>query len=255
LSGIFLVLTTMLASGVEFVEALTIILATGLTRGWRSALIGAAAAVLVLAAVVAVLGISLARYIHIETLRLIVGVLLTIFGLQWLRKAVLRASGLKALHDEDAIFSQEVAELRAAGKTAAGPLDWVAFVVAFKAIFLEGLEVVFIVISFGASTGRLGLATLGAGAAAILVLLAGLLLHRPLARVPENAMKFCVGLLLFTFGTFWAGEGVGIEWRLGGAMLPDAMLPVLLAMYALASWVLVQVLRRRTALVPEEGPA
>jgi uncharacterized membrane protein len=240
----------MLASGVEFVEALTIILATGLTRGWRSALSGTAAAVLVLAAAVAVLGVSLARYIHIDALHLVVGVLLTIFGLQWLRKAVLRAAGLKALHDEDAIFSREVAELRAAGQSAAGALDWVAFVVAFKATLLEGLEVVFIVISFGASAGRLGLAALGAGVAAVLVLLAGVLLHRPLSRVPENAMKFCVGLLLFTFGTFWAGEGVGIVWQ-GG----DAMILALLGMYALASWALVQTLRRRTALVPKEGRA
>jgi uncharacterized membrane protein len=133
---------------------------------------------------------------------------------------------------------------------AIGGLDWVAFVVAFKATLLEGLEVVFIVISFGASAGRLGLATLGAGIAALLVLLAGVLLHRPLSRVPENAMKFCVGLLLFTFGTFWAGEGVGIVWQLG-----DAMILALLGMYALVSWTLVQVLRRRTVLVPKEGPA
>ena len=176
--------------------------------------------------------------------------LLTIFGLQWLRKAVLRAAGLKALHDEEAIFAREMAELRAAGQTTAGSLDWFGFVVAFKATLLEGLEVVFIVISFGASAGRLGLATLGAGLAALLVLLAGVLLHRPLARVPENAMKFCVGLMLFTFGTFWAGEGVGIEWRLG-----DAMLLLLLGIYALASWALVQVLRRRTVMVPEKDPA
>jgi uncharacterized membrane protein len=250
LSGLFLVLTTMLASGVEFVEALTIVLATGLTRGWRSALAGTAAAVLVLAAAVAVLGVSLARYIHIDALHLAVGVLLTIFGLQWLRKAVLRAAGLKALHDEDAIFAREMAELRAAGQTTASSLDWFGFVVAFKATLLEGLEVVFIVISFGASAGRLGLAILGAGLAALLVLLAGVLLHRPLARVPENAMKFCVGLMLFTFGTFWAGEGVGIEWRLG-----DAMLLVLLGIYSLASWALVQMLRRRTVMVPGKDPA
>lgn len=234
----------MLASGVEFVEALTIVLATGLTRGWRSALSGTAAAVVVLAGAVAVLGVSLTRYINLGELHLVVGVLLTIFGLQWLRKAVLRASGLKALHDEDAIFSREVAELRAAGQSA-GALDWFGFVVAFKATLLEGLEVIFIVISFGLSgKGSLGLAALGAGVAAVLVLLAGVLLHRPLARVPENAMKFCVGLMLFTFGTFWAGEGIGIEWRLG-----DVMLPVLLGIYALASWALVQALRRRTVMV------
>src|SRR5438552_373975 len=240
----------MLASGVEFVEALTVVLATGLTRGWRSALLGTAAAVLVLAAAVAVLGVSLARYIHIDALRLVVGVLLTIFGLQWLRKAVLRSAGLKALHDEAAIFAEEVAELSAAGPVAAASIDWFAFTVAFKATLLEGLEVVFIVISFGASAGRLGLAMLGAGVAAFLVLLAGVLLHRPLARVPENSMKFCVGLLLFTFGTFWAGEGVGVEWRLG-----DGMIPALLGMYALAAWALVQILRRRIALVPREDAA
>jgi uncharacterized membrane protein len=251
LSGLFLVLTTMLASGVEFVEALTVVLATGLTRGWRSALLGAAAAVLVLTVAVAVLGVSLARYIHIDALRLVVGVLLTIFGLQWLRKAVLRSAGLKALHDEAAIFAEEVAELSAAGPVAAASVDWFAFTVAFKATLLEGLEVVFIVISFGASAGRLGLAMLGAGVAAFLVLLAGLLLHRPLSRVPENSMKFCVGLLLFTFGTFWAGEGVGIEWRLG-----DAMILVLLGLYAVAAWGLVQALRRRKSfLVPGEGRA
>jgi uncharacterized membrane protein len=145
-----------------------------------------------------------------------------------------------------------VTALSSAGQMTVGSLDWVAFVVAFKATLLEGLEVVFIVISFGASAGPagLGLATLGAGVAAVLVLLAGVLLHRPLSRVPENPMKFCVGLLLFTFGTFWAGEGVGIQWGLG-----EAMILVLLAMYALASWALVQVLRRRTALVPKEGRA
>jgi uncharacterized membrane protein len=230
----------MLASGVEFVEALTVVLATGLTRGWRSALLGTGAAVLVLTVAIAVLGVSLARYIHIDALRLVVGVLLTIFGLQWLRKAVLRSAGLKALHNEDAIFAEEVAELRAAGPVAAAQMDWIAFTVAFKATLLEGLEVVFIVISFGASAGKLGLAMLGAGVAAILVLLAGVLLHRPLARVPENSMKFCVGLLLFTFGTFWAGEGVGVEWRLG-----DATILVLLALYSLAAWGLVQALRRR----------
>jgi uncharacterized membrane protein len=250
LSGVFLVLTTMLASGVEFVEALTIVLATGLTRGWRSALLGAVAAVLVLAAAVAVLGVSLARYIHIDALHLIVGTLLTIFGLQWLRKAVMRSAGLKALHDEDAIFSREVAELRAAETVEVAGLDWFGFVVAFKGTLLEGLEVVFIVISFGASAGSLSLATVGASIAAVLVLLAGLLLHRPLSRVPENAMKYCVGLLLFTFGTFWTGEGIGIEWKLG-----EAMLPVLLLIYACASWGLVQVLRRRAVLVPRKGEA
>jgi uncharacterized membrane protein len=250
LSGLFLVLTTMLASGVEFVEALTIVLATGLTRGWRSAIAGTAAAVVVLAAAVAVLGVSLARYIHLDVLHVIVGVLLTIFGLQWLRKAVLRSAGLKALHDEDAIFSREVAELRAGGAVAVGSLDWFAFVVSFKATLLEGLEVVFIVISFGASAGSLPLAALGAAFAALIVLLAGVLLHRPLSRVPENAMKYCVGVMLFAFGTFWAGEGIGIEWKLG-----DLMIPLLVAIYAGASWALVQVLRRRAVLVPGKGAA
>lgn len=246
MSGVFLVLTTMLASGVEFVEALTIVLATGLTRGWRSALIGTLAAIVVLAIAVALLGISLATFIHIETLRLIVGVFLLIFGMQWLRKAVLRYSGLKSLHDEDAIFAREVAELNSAGKTGTGMVDWFGFTVSFKAVLLEGLEVVFIVASFGASAGNLGLATVGAAIAAVVVVLAGLLLHRPLARVPENTMKYCVGLALVTFGTFWGGEGIGIEWALG-----DWSILLILAGYLAISWGLVQFFRRRSVLAGE----
>ena len=157
---------------------------------------------------------------------------------------MLRSAGLKALHDEDAHLRGRGGGAAGRGPVAAAQMDWIAFTVAFKATLLEGLEVVFIVISFGASAGKLGLATLGAGVAAILVLLAGVLLHRPLARVPENSMKFCVGLLLFTFGTFWAGEGVGVEWRLG-----DATILVLLALYSLAAWGLVQGLRRRKVVM------
>jgi uncharacterized membrane protein len=249
LSAVFLVLTTMLASAVEFVETLTIVLATGLTRGWKSALLGAATAVLALAAITVVFGFTLADRIDTEALHLVIGILLLIFGLQWLRKAVLRYAGLKALHDEDALFAQEVRELSAAGK-GAGSLDWFGFVVAFKGTFLEGLEVVFIVISFGLRAGNVALAAAGAAASALVVLVAGLLLHKPLSRVPENLMKFCVGLALVTFGTYWAGEGAGIHWRLG-----DGMIPAILAVHTLFCGGLIQVLRRRDVPVLKEETA
>ena len=238
MSGTFLILAAFLASAVEMVEALTIVLAVGLTRGWRSALIGTVAALLVLALIVALFGPLLSR-IPLGTLRLIVGGLLLIFGIQWWRKAILRSSGFKALHDEDATFAEETEAARRQGLDTRAGLDWYAFTLAFKSVLLEGLEVAFIVVTFGASAQRLDLAAIGAGAALIVVLAAGLLLHRPLSRVPENSLKFAVGLLLATFGTFWAGEGAGAVWP-GG----DAAIVVILAVYALASWGLVTVLRR-----------
>src|SRR5258708_35030199 len=174
------------------VEALTIVLASGLARGWRSALIGVGAATLALAVVVAVLGPAL-TVIPINALRLVVGGLLLTFGLQWLRKAILRASGYKALHDEDAIFSRELEEARAArGETRAG-LDWYGFTLAFKGVLLEGLEVAFIVITFGSTQGRIGLAALGAGAALVLVVVVGVRGRAPLSRGPEHTLEFVVG--------------------------------------------------------------
>jgi uncharacterized membrane protein len=224
---------------VEFVEALTIVLAAGVSRGWRSALAGMGAATLVLAVIVAVLGPALTR-VPISALRLLVGGVLLTFGMQWLRKAILRASGFKALHDEDAIFAREIEEARTApGEQRAG-LDWYGFTLAFKGVLLEGLEVAFIVVTFGSTQGRIGLAALGAGAALVLVLVVGVLVRAPLARVPENTLKFAVGAMLTTFGIFWSAEGAGANWP--GA---DASLPVILAFVLALSFAAVATLRRR----------
>jgi uncharacterized membrane protein len=248
MSGLFLVLASFLASGVEFVEALTIILASGLTRGWRSSLLGAASATLVLAVVIGVFGVALVDVISLSALQLVIGVFLLIFGLQWLRKAILRYAGLKAQHDEDAILQEEMAGLRAAGAVNQAGIDWPGFVVSFKGVLLEGLEVAFIVITFGAAReaqanpvlGLTGipLAAAAAGLALLIVVLAGVLLHRPLAAVPENTMKFAVGLMLSSFGTFWAAEGVGVQWP-----GEDLWIVGLIVLYGLASWAMITALR------------
>jgi Ca2+/H+ antiporter, TMEM165/GDT1 family len=198
-----------LASLVEVVEAFTIILAVGTVRGWRPALAGTAVGLMVLAAIVAIVGPALNRF-PIEWLQLAVGILLLLFGMRWLRKAILRHAGVIPLHDETAAFAAETAELQA--QASERRADWIAGVTAFKAVLLEGLEVVFIVLAVGAGRGLIGAAALGAAAAGVLVLAAGVLLHRPLARVPENALKFGVGVLLSAFGVFWTGEGLGIAW-------------------------------------------
>jgi uncharacterized membrane protein len=238
-SNVFLVLASFLASSVEMVEALTIVLAMGVTRGWRSTLVGVVAALLGLAVVVAVLGPAL-TLIPISALRVVVGTLLLIFGLQWLRKAILRASGYKALHDEAAIYQHELAAASGAGSVVKAGLDWYGFTVSFKGVLLEGLEVVFIVVTFGASSGNVPLAALGAAVAVVLVGLAGGLVHRPLSQVPENTMKFAVGLMLTTFGIFWGSEGVGVQWP-----GEDAAILGILAFLILWSLGLVAVLRRQ----------
>ncbi|MHB8465043.1 MAG: COG4280 domain-containing protein [Acidimicrobiales bacterium] len=221
-------LSTALASAVEMVEALTIVLAVGVTRGWRSALLGVAGGLATLTVIVAALGPAL-TVVPIDGLRLVVGGLLLTFGLQWLRKAMLRASGFKALHDEDAIFRKETEELRAADR--GGDVDWYSFTVAFKGVLLEGLEVAFIVITFGSAQHAVGVAAAGAGAAAVVVGIVGLIVHAPLSRVPENSMKFAVGVMLTSFGTFWGGEGAGVRWP-GG----DVALLVLIGFVTLASF-------------------
>ncbi|MGZ8715500.1 MAG: COG4280 domain-containing protein [Gaiellaceae bacterium] len=239
----FLIASAFLASAVEFVEALTIVLAAGVSRGWRSALAGLGAATVALAVIVAALGPAL-THIPISALRLLVGTLLLTFGLQWLRKAILRASGFKALHDEEAIFARELEEARAArGEQRAG-LDWYGFTLAFKGVLLEGLEVAFIVITFGSTQGRIGLAALGAGVALVLVVVVGVLVRAPLARVPENAMKFAVGAMLTTFGIFWSTEGAGAHWP-----GEDAALPGVLAFVVLLSLAAVTTLRRRRVVL------
>jgi uncharacterized membrane protein len=206
----FLFLAAFLASAVEMVEALTIVLAVGITRGWRSTLVGVGAAGLALAAVVASLGPAL-TLLPIDVLRLVVGALLLTFGLQWLRKGILRASGLRAQRDEAAAFVREADRARTAGASAAG-LDWYSFTIAFKGVLLEGLEVAFIVVSFGSTQGRLGLAAVAAGVAIVAVAAFGALVRGPLARVPENAIKFAVGVMLTGFGVFWGAEGTGVSW-------------------------------------------
>ncbi len=238
-AAVFLVAAAGLASAVEMVEALTIVLAVGLMREWRSTLIGVAVGLIALAAIVAVLGPAL-TFIPLFLLRLLIGTLLLIFGLQWLRKAILRASGRKALRDEAALFRQELEEARAAGIQVRAGMDWYAFTISFKGVFLEGLEVVFIVLTFGINQGNIALAALGAVLAAVLVGLTGLVVHAPLSRVPENHMKFAVGAMLTTFGIFWGSEGVGVEWP--GA---DLAILAILAFVTVMAFVLVAVLRER----------
>lgn len=238
LQDMLLLLTVTAASSVEMVEATTIVVASGIARSWRSALEGAGLAVLVLGALVAIFGRALTELIPLNVLRMLIGTLLLLLGLQWLRKAILRSSGLKEQRDEAAIYARKVGELRAADASRGGR-DATAFVMSFKGVFLEGVEVVLIVISFGASSGRLALASLGAAIAAGAVGLMGLLLARPLARIPENAMKMGVGIFLISFGTFWAGEGAGIGWP--GS---DLFIPVLIGVYAIMTQGLIAWLTR-----------
>lgn len=234
-----------LACAVEAVEALTIVLAVGTVRGWRSAVPGVLAALVVLALLIAVLGPALA-IVPLGPLRLLVGGLLLIFGLQWLHKAILRASGHKALHDETAIFD---AQLALARNSPAGGLvaDWYAFTLSFKGVLLEGLEVAFIAVTFGSNQHNVPLAALAAGCAIAVVTAGGFAVRAPLARTPENALKFVVGVLLTAFGTFWGSEGAGADWP--GS---DAALLVLAPTIAAFALVLVALLRRRA---PLPGPA
>jgi len=235
----FLVLSVFLASAVEMVEATTVVLAVGTTRGWRGATAGVGAGLATLAVVVAVLGPAISQ-IPLSVLRTVVGGLLLIFGLGWLRKAILRASGWKARHDEAAIFAEEREEATKAA-IIAGAFDSFGFTLCFKAVVLEGLEVAFIVLTFGTNAHNVGLASVGAALAVLVVGAVAVAVRAPLARVPENTMKYAVGLMLVTFGTFWGAEGSGVHWP--GS---DAALPVLLAIYAAASFALVAVLRRPT---------
>jgi len=208
-STVVLVLAVFGASTVEMVEALTIVVAAGVTRSWRSALEGAAAALAVLAIIVLAVGVPLIHYVPINALRVVVGALLLVLGLSWLRKSILRASGHKALHDEDVIFAATSAELATTASSAPAPKrrDAIGFSVAFKGVFLEGMEVVLIVVSLGASQHRLGIA-----AASLVVAGVGALVAKQLSQVPENTIKLAVGIMLTSFGLFWVGEGAGVHW-------------------------------------------
>lgn len=236
-----------LASAVEFVEAFTIVLVVGVTINWRSAIVGTLAAVVALAVIVAIFGVTIVQYVPIDALRLVVGCILILFGLKWLKKALLRYSGLKALHDEEAIFEETMAELRASGEAISTSLQPTAAILAFKSVLLEGLEVAFIVITFGSSVtvattsgglSGIGSAAIGATVAGILVILLGALVRAPLKQVPENTLKFVVGIMLTTFGTFWTVEGFHVEWPFS-----DAFLLILAALYLVASFFIVQWLK------------
>jgi uncharacterized membrane protein len=246
---VLLFLSAFLASLVEMVEALTIVLAVGVTRGWRSTALGVGAAAVALALVIAALGPAVAA-LPFSVLRLVVGGLLLVFGLQWLRKAILRAGGYLALHDEAAIYESERRQARQEVGREGDPIDWYSFTVAFKGVFLEGLEVAFIVITFGsARTHGIALAAAAAATAFVVVVVAGAVARAPLSRVPENTLKFAVGLLLTTFGTFWAAEGAHVDWPGGEAALAGILAPL-----ALASFAAVRVLRqwREAARTPQQ---
>ncbi len=242
-SEIGLAVAVFLACAVEAVEALTIVLAVGISRDWRSALAGVGAGLLVLAIVVAVLGPAITA-IPLGVLRVVVGGLLLVFGLQWLRKAILRAAGRKALHDEAAIFTREREAARRAGVRAGlAGLDGYAFAIAFKGVLLEGLEVAFIVVTFGANQHHVAVAAAAAGLAVVVVVVAGIAARAPLARVPENTMKFTVGVMLCSFGMFWSTEGAGAHWP-GG----DVALLVLIPGVALVALAMAAALRPRADL-------
>jgi uncharacterized membrane protein len=246
-----LALSVFLACSVEAVEALTIVLAVGATRSWSSALSGVGAALVALAAIVLALGPAITT-LPIGVLRVLVGGLLLIFGLQWLRKAILRAAGVKAKHDESQIYEEEAEAARAAGGRHPG-WDGYSFAISFKGVLLEGLEVAFIVLTFGANQHRVGLAAAAAGLAVLTVVAAGVAARAPLARVPENTLKFAVGVMISSFGMFWGAEGAGANWPGGDAALLAILPGVLVAALAITE------VARRTVdsrpIAPLQAPA
>lgn len=237
-------LAAFLASLVEFVEALTVILAVGTVRGWRDALLGTGLAILVLALLVALLGPALTA-IPLQAIQFVVGLLVLLFGMRWLRKAILRAAGVIPFHDEDAIYTRETHRLRTSAPSR-GAHDKIALVTSFKITMIEGIEVVFVIIATGVGgPAMLTAASLGAAAAFLLVLALGVALRRPIASIPENALKFGVGILLSAFGTFWVGEGMGVGWP-GG----DWFLPILLAGFLTAALAVIPVCVLRAGYPP-----
>ena len=230
-----------LASAVEFVEAFTIVLVVGITINWRSSLLGAFAAAATLAVIIATLGVALVKWVPIQDFQVVVGIILILFGLKWLKKAILRYSGLKALHDEEAIFEETMAEIRARGESVAPRFQPFGVALSYKSVLLEGLEVAFIVITFGssvtsASGNGIASAAIGATIAGILVIAAGAIIQAPLTKVPENTLKFIVGIMLTSFGTFWAAEGFGFKWPLSDVFILILIVIYLLASYGLVTW-------------------
>jgi uncharacterized membrane protein len=237
-SSVILALAVFGASAVEMVEALTIVLAAGVTRGWRSALEGAAVAAIVLTVLVVAVGLPLVHLVPLNALRVVIGGMLLVLGLNWLRKAILRASGHKGLHDEDAIYKKTVSSLSVSGDAPVSRRDAVGFTVAFKGVLLEGLEVVMIVLTLGSSSRHLGLAAASAATAVVVVGIVGTIVGRQLTEVPENTMKMVVGIMLTSFGVFWVSEGAGIHWP--GS---DLFLLVLVALFAVTALSAIRLMR------------
>lgn len=223
-----------LGTFVEFVEALTIILAVGTVRGWRSSLSGALAAVVLLGALVAIIGAPLVAVIQVGWVQFIVGLFMLMFGIRWLRKAILRYAGLKALHDEAESYQKELVKQQRAGQAATTGIDKIAFVTTFSGTFLEGLEAIFIVITVGLSANALQSTILGGAIATVVVVVAGIILRKPMSLIPENTMKFVVGIMLTSFGTFWVGESLAVPWP-----QKDASIAYMAGVFLLFSWLLV----------------
>jgi uncharacterized membrane protein len=249
LNALPLILTVFIACVVEAVEALTIVLATGITREWRSTFQGMAVALVTLAVITAAVGPAI-NELPLTALRVVVGALLAVFGLQWLRKAVLRATGYKALHDEASAYLREVTAAQEAQKESRrGVSDWYSFTLAFKGVLLEGLEVVFIVVTFGDNQKNYGAAVIGAAAAIVLVTIVGIAVRAPLTKVPENWMKLAVGVMLTSFGTFWGAEGAGVRWP-GN----DAALLVVIPVVAVVAAACILWLNSRKSAVTVSAP-
>lgn len=236
--NVFALVSSFLGTGVEFVEALTIVLAVGTVRGWKSSIAGGLFATLVLAVLIALIGAPLVNVIRLGWVQLVVGLLMLLFGARWLRKAILRYAGLKAMHDEAESYLEETERQRGAGKVGVG-IDRFAFATSFSGTFLEGLEAVFIVITFGLSSHAMWSSVLGAAIATVTVAVAGVMLRRPMARIPENTMKFIVGVMLASFGTFWVGESVNVAWP-----QQDLSIVYLICTLLAVSWVIVARCRR-----------
>jgi uncharacterized membrane protein len=254
-----LVTAVFVASLVEFVEAFTIVLAMGVTRGWKSAIAGAIAAMVLLVVFTAVLGVAITTWLSESLLQLTIGVLLLIFGLQWLRKAVLRSSGHKALHDEEDEYADQTAAAREAARTTYAGIDLFGFMISFKGVFLEGVEVVFIVLTFGLSADALGMAVAGAVVAGLIVIALGVGLRKPLAAIPENTLKYGVGIMLASYGTYWSIEGAGY-FRDGGESLSwpggkTALLILALGWFALTRLLITQLRVTGVGVQQAEGVA
>jgi uncharacterized membrane protein len=243
----YVIAASFLGTAVEFIEALTVVLAVGVVRGWKSSLSGMTVALLVLAAMVTLFGVPLMNLVNLAAFQLIIGILMLLFGMRWLRKAILRYSGLKALHLEDKAYAEELNRQRSHAKSNHG-MDWFGFVTSFNIVLLEGIEAVFIVLTFGLAAHSLISSITGSIIGLVMVVVAGILLRKPLATIPENTMKFVVGLMLSGFGIFWVGEGIGVNW-----WHADVSILVISLFLLLVSFLCVQLLSRKHNLQNHEN--